>query len=291
MIGDYDALMGMTPVVMEQSYTARDTCLYALSVGCGIDLADDWARQHLGPLPPARTLPAMTTVLAAPRLHAMNLGITLSGVLHGNQGMVVHATLPVEGQVTSETRVESVFDRGEGRGCVINMVRDLRDTRSNQAYASLLMTFLCRSDQVAGAPPLQPSVTAATDDRAPDHIVQVPTSPQAAQLFALTGDQNPLHMVPSVAAKAGFPLPILHGVATYGMCAAFAEKTLCDGNGAAAGGRLGAISGKFSAPVFPGETIELALWREPTGARIEARVTARQKLVFAEGRVVIEGGR
>ncbi|WP_169833190.1 MaoC/PaaZ C-terminal domain-containing protein [Sphingomonas panacis] len=283
--------MNMTPVVMEQSYTARDSCLYALSVGCGIDLADDWARQHLGPLPPARTLPAMATVLAAPRLHAMDLGITLSGVLHGRQGMIAHAVLPVEGQVTSVTRVDSVFDRGEGRGCEINMIRDIHDTRSKLAYASVFMTFICRSDRVAGAPALARSVTAAEDDRPPDHVVQIPTSTQSAQLFALTGDQNPLHMVPSVAAKAGFPSPILHGVATYGLCAAFAEKVLCGGGDAAPGGRLGAISGKFNAPVFPGETIELALWREPTGARIEARAVARQKIVFADGRVAIEGGR
>ena len=96
---DYDALMGMAPVVMEQSYTSLDSCLYALSVGCGMDLADDWMRRYLGPLPPALTLPALATVLAAPRLHALGLGLTLSGLLHGSQGLVVHAPLPTEGTV------------------------------------------------------------------------------------------------------------------------------------------------------------------------------------------------
>ncbi|MEO7690280.1 MAG: MaoC/PaaZ C-terminal domain-containing protein [Sphingomonas sp.] len=284
MIKDYDSLMGMTPVVMEQRYSVKDSCIYALGIGCGVDPADDWARRHLGPLPPARALPAMATVLAAPRLHAMDLGVTLSGVLHGSQGMVSHALLPVEGEVRSETRVSGVFDRGLGRGSVVDMVRELRDARSEVHYASLLMTFICRSDQIAGAPPLGEPARSAADERAPDLIVTVPTSPQAAQLFALTGDQNPLHLVPEVAAKAGFQQPILHGVATYGLCAAFAEKALCE-----KGGRLGAISGKFSAPVFPGEAIELALWREQSGIRIEARVPSRQKVVFANGLVVIEG--
>ncbi|MEP6869732.1 MAG: hypothetical protein ABJA20_14570, partial [Novosphingobium sp.] len=80
MIKDYDALMGMTPVVMEQRYSHKDSCLYALSVGCGLDPADDWMRRYLGPLPPSLTLPGMATVLAAPRLHAIGLGVTLSGV-------------------------------------------------------------------------------------------------------------------------------------------------------------------------------------------------------------------
>ena len=97
MIKDFESLMAMPPVVMEQRYSAKDSCIYALSIGCGVDPADNWARQHLGPLPPARTLSAMATVLAAPRLHALDLGVTLSGVLHGSQGMVSHAPLPIEG--------------------------------------------------------------------------------------------------------------------------------------------------------------------------------------------------
>jgi acyl dehydratase len=285
---DYDALMGMAPVVMEQSYTSLDSCLYALSVGCGMDLADDWMRRYLGPLPPALTLPALATVLAAPRLHALGLGLTLSGLLHGSQGLVVHAPLPTEGKVRSQSRVESVFDRGEGRGCLINMARELHDAQSGTHYASLSMTVICRSDQVAGAPPAEKPAAKPVPDRAPDLVVKVPTSSQAAQLFALTGDQNPLHMVPEVATKAGFPGPILHGMATYGICAAFAEKALCEAPGTSATRRLGAISGRFSAPVFPGETLELALWNEASGARIEARIPDRGVLVFAEGQIAIE---
>jgi len=284
MIKDYESLMGMGPVVREQHYSARDSCIYALSVGCGLDPADDWARRHLGPLPPARALPAMATVLAAPRLDAMELGVTLSGVLHGSQGMISHAPLPVEGAVRSETRVSGVFDRGEGRGCIIDMVRELRDAATQTHYASLLMTVICRFDQVAGAPPPAKVESEARIDRVADLVFDVPTSPQAAQLFALTGDQNPLHMIPTVAAKAGFPQPILHGMASYGLCAAFAEKALCSD-----GGAMSEISGKFTAPVFPGEIIQLALWREDSGARLEARVPARGKTVFADGRVVIRG--
>lgn len=281
MIKDYDALMRMAPVVMEQRYTAKDSCIYALGVGCGLDPGDDWTRRHLGPLPPARTLPAMAVVLAAPRPHTMGLGASLSGMLYGSQGLITHAPLPVEGEVRSETRVSGVFDRGEGRGCVIAMKRELHDARTQTHYASMQMAFVCRSDQVAGAPPYVQDRTTGLTDRTADLVIDVPTSPQAAQIFALTGDHNPLHMVPEEAAKAGFPRPILHGVATYGLCAAFAEKALCG-----EGERLSAISGRFSGPVFPGDTIQLALWREADGARLEARVPARASRVFTDGRVV-----
>ena len=284
----YDTLMGMTPVEVEQSYTSLDSCIYALSVGCGLDLADDWMRRYLGPLPPSLTLPGLASVVAAPRLYALGLGLTMPAVLHGNQGLVLHAPLPVEGRLRSVSRVVSVFDRGEGRGSLLSMVRELYASQSGTHYASLSATYVCRSDQVAGAPPAEKPAANPMPGRAPDLVVSIPTSPQAAQLFALTGDQNPLHMVPEVAARAGFPGPILHGMATYGICAAFAEKALCEVPGSPATRRLGAVSGRFSAPVYPGETLELALWHEASGARFEARVPGRSLIVMTEGQIVIE---
>ncbi len=284
----YDTLMGTTPVEVEESYTSLNSCIYALSVGCGLDPADDWMRRYLGPLPPALTLPGLASVLAAPRLHSLRLGLTMPAVLHGSQGLVVHAPLPAEGKLRSVSRVVSIFDRGEGRGSLLSMARELYDAPTGTHYASLSATYVCRADQVAGAPAASKPTGNVIPDRAPDLVVPVSTSTQAAQLFALTGDQNPLHMVPEFAAKAGFPAPILHGMATYGICAAFAEKQLCEMQGAAIVSRLGAISGRFSAPVYPGETLELALWQEPQGARFEARVPIRSALVITDGQIAIE---
>jgi len=52
--------------------------------------------------------------------------------------------------------------------------------------------------------------------------------------------------------------------------------------------RLREISGRFSAPVFPGETIRLSFWRDGNAARMEPRVPAHDTCVFADGRVVVE---
>ena len=61
-----------------------------------------------------------------------------------------------------------------------------------------------------------------------------------------------------MAKAAGFPRPILHGLATFGVAAHAILKTLCGYDPA----RLTAIAGRFSAPVFPGETIRTELWRD-----------------------------
>lgn len=38
-----------------------------------------------------------------------------------------------------------------------------------------------------------------------------------AALPRLSGDYNPLHIDPSVSSRVGYPLPILHGLATMGI--------------------------------------------------------------------------
>lgn len=285
---DYDRLMNLAPMVLEQSYTARDSVIYALAVGCGVDVDDPWLRQHLSPLPPARTLPGLVSVLAAPRLVSLGLGLTYEGILHGSQGFVTHELLPAEGHLRSESRVVGIFDRGEGKGSRLDMVRELRDAETGVHYATLEQSFICRLDQAPGAPPVEKTPPSEVGIAAPDLVISFSTARESAQIFSLTGDQNPLHLVPEVAVKAGFPQPILHGMATYGHCAVFVEKALCDADGKWAGHRLGAISGKFISPVFLGETIEVDIWYEENGARIEARVPARDKLVFAGARVAIE---
>jgi len=54
---------------LRQRYSARESCIYVLDVGCGLDPADERSRRHLGSIPPARALPAMAIVLAALRIH------------------------------------------------------------------------------------------------------------------------------------------------------------------------------------------------------------------------------
>jgi acyl dehydratase len=85
-----------------------------------------------------------------------------------------------------------------------------------------------------------------------------------------------------VAAAAGFERPILHGLASYGLVAHALLRQCADHDAA----RLRALDIRFTAPVFPGETLVTEIWRVPAHANqfaLRARVLERDKVVLSHG--------
>ena len=80
-----------------------------------------------------------------------------------------------------------------------------------------------------------------------------------ALIYRLSADLNPLHADPEVAKAAGFPRPILHGLGTFGVVGHALLKSVCGYDPAP---RALRFAGRFSAPVFPGETIRTEIWRD-----------------------------
>lgn len=105
-------------------------------------------------------------------------------------------------------------------------------------------------------------------------------SPRAwLAIYRRLGDCNPLHADPKVARAAGFERPIPYGLATYGLAARAILKTLCDYEA----GRLTGLDVRFSAPVYPGETVRFDIWRKGDEARFRASVPTRQVIVLNNG--------
>ncbi len=118
-------------------------------------------------------------------------------------------------------------------------------------------------------------------DRAPDASCELRTLPQAALIYRLSGDYNPLHADPAVAAGGGFDKPILHGLCTYGVAGHAILRTLCGYDGS----KLRRLDARFSSPVFPGETIRTDMWNEGPGrAAFRCHVVERNVMVLDNGR-------
>ena len=202
-------------------YTARDTILYALGVGAASDPLDE-RQLRLVYEKDLVPLPTMATVLASPGAWMRDnaeLGINFAKMVHGEQSVQMHAALPPSGILIGKSRVARLVDKGEGKGAIMHVEKELWDEAANRWWPSVSrcssFAAMAASHEVAGGDEAAAAPTPVPDHR-PDRVIALPTRPDQAVLYRLSGDLNPLHIDPAVASKAGFRRPILHGLATYG---------------------------------------------------------------------------
>ncbi|HXF66183.1 MAG TPA: MaoC/PaaZ C-terminal domain-containing protein [Burkholderiales bacterium] len=282
---NYEKLLHWPIPPVEQRLTRRDTILYALGVGLGADPCDPDQLQFVYE-ENLRALPTMAVILGYPGpWHAApELGITRSQVVHGGQGFRIHRELPVEGEIIGVTRVTGVVDKGEGRGALVMTECTVRDKVKGEVICTLASTTFCRADGGFGGPSGPVPAPHPIPLAPPQHVCDLPTLPQSALLYRLCGDYNPLHADPAYARRAGFDRPILHGRLTFGVAGHAILKTLCGYDP----GRLVAMECRFSAPVYPGETIRTEMWREAGVVSFRSTVPARGVTVLDNGRAEIK---
>ena len=270
-------------------YTERDTMLYALGLGFGADPMDRGALRFVYERN-LQAVPTMATVIGSPGVwwRDPRTGADFVKLVHGEQDVRLLRPLAPAGVLIAKNRVVSLTDKGAGNGAVAVLQRSLVDEASGETVAeSRNLTFL-RGDggfsAETGLSDPAPEPLPAVPERAADLVASYDVRPEAALVYRLSGDINPLHADPDVAAKAGFDRPILHGLCPYGMGArAVIEQVL--GFEAA---RLKRFAVRFTAPVWPGETLRYELWREgETLLRLRASVEARQAVVLNNGLVEI----
>ncbi|MGH7104498.1 MAG: MaoC family dehydratase, partial [Acetobacteraceae bacterium] len=154
------------------------------------------------------------------------------------------------------------------------------DAASGALLASTSSTTFLRGQGGFGGPEGPVKAVHPVPSGPAEISLDLPTRPEQALYYRLNGDDNPLHADPAVATRAGFPRPILHGLCTLGVVCHALLAALAGYDAA----RLRALDLRFSAPVFPGETIRTEIWR--SGA-FQARVPGRDVLVISNGRAVI----
>jgi acyl dehydratase len=270
---------------LEHSYTERDTMLYALGLGCGADPLDESQLRFVYE-DRLRALPSMAVVLGYPGFWISDpaTGVDWKKVLHGEQDITIFKPLPAAGTVIGRTRVTGVFDKGKEKGAVLVSERDVIDKASGDLLCRLTSTTMMRGDGGFGGPSGPLPAPHPLPDRAPDQTASIATLPQAALIYRLSGDYNPLHADPVVARSGGFDRPILHGLCTFGVVCRALLDMVC-GNDPV---KLRKMQVRFSAPVYPGETIVTELWKEPGGVvSFRAKVAQRNLVVINNGRAEI----
>lgn len=279
---DVEQAKGATLPEMAGEWTENDVILYHLALGAGTP-PDDRKELRYVYENDLKVLPSLATVAA---LSGSMMGLTqvpgvdinLAMVLHGEQTLEVDGELPTAAKVKHSGRVVNVYDKGKGALLEVEVQTD--DAASGRRLAVNRFGVFARGEGGFGGDP-GPKPGNQPPERAPDLEVKIPTLPQQALLYRLTGDRNPLHADPDFAALGGFPRPILHGLCTYGMVLKAVVDHVHDGDVAA----IGSYSCRFAGVLYPGETLAVKMWQEDGATILTATAVERDAPVLTNAAV------
>jgi acyl dehydratase len=168
-------------------------------------------------------------------------------LLHGEQHLQLHRPIPSSGTLTSQARLAGIYDKG--KATLVHLEARTTDASGQLVCTNHFMLFIRGIGGFGGERgPAQESFD-PPKGRAPDAVVSHVTNNNQALLYRLSGDLNPLHADPSMAAMGGFDRPILHGLCSFGHAGRAIIDSFCDGDG----DRLKSIRVRFSKHVFLGQ--------------------------------------
>jgi len=258
---DVKAALEAAPVVRDVSWTERDILLYHLGLGAGRNNVDPaelgWAyEKNLRVLPTFAMVAGQGISAGAadpPRMELPGIDIDLRKILHSGQSLTLHAPIPVSGSARLTSRVTEIWDKQ--KAAVIVLEQSASDEDRNPLWTSAMQIWARGEGGFGGAAGTESSV--AVPEREPDKVLVSRTTADQALLYRLNGDMNPLHADPEFARAVGFEQPILHGLASYGIVCKAVVDGLLDGDPA----RVRHYSVRFAGSLYPGETLETAVWQ------------------------------
>jgi len=280
---NYDELMATSVADLQHGYGDCETMLYAQSIGFGRRAADGKELPYVFEQgSPLRTIPTMATVLV-PDMIPADLGWDYNQVLHAEQRLQMHRPLPSAADLLVNKRVIDVFDRGPRRGAMILFEADARLAKDDTALFTVGSTVIARGDGGFGGSAGKGPPPHRAPKRESDLSCTIGTRADQALLFRLNGDRNPLHADPRIARAAGFDVPILHGLCTYGVACYAILQTICDYDQTLITG----FDARFSAPVMPGDTIRTDMWQDGNVVSFRCTAIERDTMVLRNGKCTL----
>jgi len=256
------------------SYTWKDVVLYALGVGAGSEELEYVYEKDLKVLPSFAIAAVIDFLFEA----GAKSNVNLAGILHGEQDLVFHRPLPVEGTLVTEGQVRKAYDLGPDKGAVVVARGVTRDGSGRKLFTNGMSIFARLDGGFGGEKP--PKRKVGIPDREPDWVVDDEPSKDQPLLYRLSGDTFDLHVDPEFARSAGFDRPIMHGLCTHGFACRACIRSLVPGEPE----KVRRISCRFSRPLYPGVPIQTRIWSVAPGSAVWRVVNAQtQEVVIDQG--------
>lgn len=175
-------------------------------------------------------------------------------VVHASQDMVLHR--PIEAGMTLVSTATPVALLGRGSGTAL-VIRTETRTEAGELVNEQWVTEFFRgvaTDESRGEQPADHRLPEGVRESEPlAEVVHEVALDQPDRYAEASGDRFVIHLDDEAARAVGLPGRILHGFCTL----AFTAQAVLE---AAGGGELGRIAARFSAPVFPGDSLRTRVW-------------------------------
>ena len=285
-ISKIDAAIKMPGTPSKYTYTDRDVILYNLSLGA--------ARTDL-PLvyensPNFQVLPTFGIVPTyhspAPySLKEILPNFDMRKLLHGEQYLEIRQfPIPTAATLSTTTRLIEVIDKGNA--ALVRRAATTIDTiTGKEVFYNEGVAFVRGSGGFGGQRQVKDRGAATAENkppgRKPDRVVEEKIGEEVAALYRLMGDWNPLHIDPEFSKVGGFDVPILHGLATFGISGKHVFQAF---------GPFKNVKVRFAGTVLPGQTIVTEMWREGGKVVYQVKVKETGKLCISGAGAELLGG-
>ncbi|KAI1816499.1 hypothetical protein GGS20DRAFT_224889 [Poronia punctata] len=261
----------------EFSYTDRDSMLYNLGIGAKRTELPYVFEGHedFQVLPTYGVIPQFDADMpfsfddVVPNFSPMML-------LHGEQYLEIKKfPIPTAAKTKNYAKLLEVVDKGSA-AILKSGVTTVNAENGEELFYNESTVFLRGCGGFGGQkkPADRGAATAANapPKRAPDVVVESPTTAEQAAVYRLSGDYNPLHIDPSFAKMGGFKEPILHGLCFMGIAGKAVYESF---------GPYKNIKVRFAGSVFPGQTLVTEMWKEGGKVIFQAKVKETGKLAIS----------
>lgn len=227
-------------------------------------------------------LPFLETVWSDPELNGgeEEAKKNVLMLVHGDQKMIFAKPLTAGAEVAFAAEVSDIQDKGTGEVLALRSQSMVDGQIISESHWGLFVRGI-GSGKRPKKPEGKPSAPKPEETAAPDTVfsstidVAEDITPRYA---AASNDHNPIHLNEDVAKQAGLKGVVVHGLCTMSM----AMQKIIDGPLGGDPERLKSLAVRFSAPVYPGDTLTLQCYKAEGGVKFE---------VAQEGGVkVIKGG-